>query len=86
MATNRTSRSTSSSKGPFGNLTVGGLIGIIVAALVLVLVIVFLRGRQRKYREDLWKPVEEQILAALPGEMEKLGIRALSEIERGPVN
>lgn len=46
MATNRTSRSTSSSKGPFGNLTVGGLIGIIVAALVLVLVIgrIFFRG------------------------------------------
>ena len=27
-----------------------------------------------------------EILAALPGEMEKLGIRALSEIERVPVN
>ena len=39
-------RSTSSSKGPFGNLTVGGLIGIVVAVLVLIFVIgrVLFRG------------------------------------------
>jgi len=33
------------------------------AVITIVLVIVFLRGRKRKYREDLWKPVEEQLLA-----------------------
>ena len=39
------------------------------AVIAIVLVIVFLRGRQRKYREDLWKPVEEQILAAEAAEV-----------------
>ena len=39
------------------------------AVIALVLVIVFLRGRQRKYREDIWKPVEEQLLAAEAAEV-----------------
>ena len=37
--------------------------------IAIVLVIVFLRGRQQKYREDLWKPAEEQILAAEAAEV-----------------
>ena len=41
-----------------------GIVLAAVAVIAIVLVIVFLRGRQRKYREDLWKPVEEQLLAA----------------------
>ena len=66
MATNRSTRRTTSSKGPFGNLTVGGLIGIIVAVLVLVFVIgrLFFRGSNNNAVNSGNQPAATQQLNA----------------------
>ena len=66
MATNRSTRRTTSSKGPFGNLTVGGLIGIIVAVLVLIFVIgrLFFRGSNNNAVNSGNQPAATQQLNA----------------------
>ena len=66
MATNRSTRRTASSKGPFGNLTVGGLIGIIVAVLVLIFVIgrLFFRGSNNNAVNSGNQPAATQQLNA----------------------
>ena len=66
MATNRSTRRTTSSEGPFGNLTVGGLIGIIVAVLVLIFVIgrLFFRGSNNNAVNSGNQPAATQQLNA----------------------